>query len=152
VHADFGELRQAFVNLALNAMEAMGKGGRLIVETRPAEDGAAVEIAIRDNGPGIPEEIRTKIFDPFFTTKEKGTGLGLSVVYGIVQRHGGSVRVESEPGKGTCFTIRLPVAGAFREEAAMEAARAGALVNSNPTATPTATANPAGPGPGSATK
>ena len=118
VHADFGELRQAFVNLALNAMEAMGKGGRLVVETRAVADGAGVEIAITDNGPGIPEEIRGKIFDPFFTTKEKGTGLGLSVVYGIVQRHGGTVRVESAPGKGACFTIRLPVARAEAGEAA----------------------------------
>ncbi len=123
VHADFGELRQAFVNLALNAMEAMGKGGRLWVETRASEDGAAVEVSIRDNGPGIPPEIRSKIFDPFFTTKEKGTGLGLSVVYGIVQRHGGTVRVESEPGQGTCFTIRLPVAQVYVE--AGESAGAG---------------------------
>jgi len=111
VHADFGELRQAFVNLALNAMEAMGKGGRLTVETRVADGGQAVEIAIGDNGPGIPPEIRTKIFDPFFTTKEKGTGLGLSVVYGIVQRHGGTVTLQSELGQGSCFTIRLPAAG-----------------------------------------
>jgi two-component system NtrC family sensor kinase len=111
VHADFGELRQAFVNLALNAMEAMGKAGRLTVETRAAEDGAAVEIAISDSGPGIPEEIRSKIFDPFFTTKEKGTGLGLSVVYGIVQRHRGTIDLVSAPGQGTCFTLRFPAAG-----------------------------------------
>ena len=112
VHADFGELRQAFVNLALNAMEAMGRDGHLTIETRAAGDGRWVEIAIGDDGPGVPAEIQTKIFDPFFTTKEKGTGLGLSVVYGIVQRHGGSVALESAPGRGTCFTIRLPVAGA----------------------------------------
>ncbi|MBL0277174.1 MAG: HAMP domain-containing protein [Anaeromyxobacter sp.] len=112
VHADFGELRQAFVNLALNAMEAMGKGGHLTVLTRALEDGRSVEIAITDDGPGIPPEIRSKIFDPFFTTKEMGTGLGLSVVYGIVQRHGGTVTVESEPGRGTTFTLRLPVSPA----------------------------------------
>ncbi|HET8732381.1 MAG TPA: ATP-binding protein, partial [Anaeromyxobacteraceae bacterium] len=98
VHADFGELRQAFVNLAMNAMEAMGQGGTLTVTLRPAEEGRVVEVSIADTGPGIPAELRTKIFDPFFTTKEKGTGLGLSVVYGIVQRHGGIIALESTPG------------------------------------------------------
>ena len=111
VHGDFGELRQAFVNLALNAMEAMGKGGRLEIRLSPEPDGAGVELAIIDNGPGIPAELRTRIFDPFFTTKEKGTGLGLSVVYGIVQRHRGSMELVSEPGQGTCFTLRFPAAG-----------------------------------------
>jgi two-component system, NtrC family, sensor kinase len=108
VHADFGELRQAVVNLALNAMEAMGEGGTLIVETRSSDGGRTVEIAVEDSGPGIRPEHLRKIFDPFFTTKEKGTGLGLSVVYGIVQRHGGRIDVESEPGHGTRFVIRLP--------------------------------------------
>jgi two-component system NtrC family sensor kinase len=127
VHGDFGELRQAFVNIALNATEAMGQGGRLEVETRLAPGGRAVEIAIADTGPGIPPEIRSKIFDPFFTTKEKGTGLGLSVVYGIVQRHGGVVSLESAPGHGACFTIRLPVApSALAREGAEEAAGARA--------------------------
>jgi two-component system NtrC family sensor kinase len=111
VHADFGELRQAFVNLAMNAMEAMGQGGRLTVTLRPADQGRAAEVVIADSGPGIPEELRTKIFDPFFTTKEKGTGLGLSVVYGIVQRHGGRLGLESSPGQGAAFTLRLPAAG-----------------------------------------
>jgi two-component system NtrC family sensor kinase len=110
VHADFGQLRQAFVNIAINACEAMGSSGRLSVSTRLVRD--TVEIAFADTGPGIPPERLSKIFDPFFTTKEKGTGLGLSVVYGIVERHGGVVSVESEAGKGTTFTIRLPVAAA----------------------------------------
>jgi len=112
VHADFGELRQAFVNLAMNAMEAMVQGGRLTVTLGASPDGQVVEVVIADTGPGIPEELRSKIFDPFFTTKEKGTGLGLSVVYGIVQRHGGTISLDSEPGKGTTFTLRLPAAGA----------------------------------------
>jgi two-component system NtrC family sensor kinase len=112
VHGDFGELRQAFVNLALNAMESMGRGGRLEVGLRASQDGAWVELTIADNGPGIPPEIRGKIFDPFFTTKEKGTGLGLSVVYGIVQRHRGTIDLTSEPGQGTCFTLRLPAGSA----------------------------------------
>jgi two-component system NtrC family sensor kinase len=112
VHADFGELRQAFVNLAMNAMEAMPQGGRLVVTLRASDDGQVVEVAIADSGPGIPPELQTKIFDPFFTTKEKGTGLGLSVVYGIVQRHGGTILLETSPEQGTCFTLRLPASGA----------------------------------------
>jgi two-component system NtrC family sensor kinase len=107
VKADFGQLRQAFVNLALNACEAMGKGGTLTIETR--ELGDEVELVMSDTGPGIPKEHLSRIFDPFFTTKEKGTGLGLSVVYGIVQRHGGRIEAQSEPGRGTTFLVRLPV-------------------------------------------
>jgi two-component system NtrC family sensor kinase len=107
VLADFGQLRQAFLNIAVNACEAMGSSGRLRVSTR-THDGA-VEIVFADTGPGIPPERLSQIFDPFFTTKEKGTGLGLSVVYGIVERHGGVVDVKSDPGVGTTFTIRLPI-------------------------------------------
>jgi two-component system NtrC family sensor kinase len=110
VVADFGQLRQAFVNIAFNACEAMGNSGRLKVATRPA--GNAVEVVIEDTGPGIPPDRLTKIFDPFFTTKEKGTGLGLSVVYGIVEKHGGTISVDSEVGRGTAFTIRLPATSA----------------------------------------
>ncbi|MEI6223522.1 MAG: ATP-binding protein [Deltaproteobacteria bacterium] len=110
VEADFGQLRQAFINIVINGIEAMGKGGHLQVTTRPLPEEKAVEIVFQDDGPGIPPELMVKIFDPFFTTKEKGTGLGLSVVYGIVERHRGRVTVDSEPGKGTRFTIRLPAA------------------------------------------
>ena len=110
VEADFGQLRQAFINIVINAIEAMGKGGHLRVATRPLPEEAAVEIGFQDDGPGVPPELMQKIFDPFFTTKEKGTGLGLSVVYGIVERHGGRVSVESGAGKGTRFTILLPAA------------------------------------------
>jgi len=109
VEADFGQLRQAFANIAINAIEAMPKGGHLSVTTRPLPEEESVEIVFQDDGPGVPPELMQKIFDPFFTTKEKGTGLGLSVVYGIVERHKGRVSVDSEPGKGTRFTIRLPV-------------------------------------------
>jgi two-component system NtrC family sensor kinase len=107
VLADFGQLRQAVVNVALNAVEAMGKRGTLTVSTRGSADGG-VEIVIADTGPGISPENLARVFEPFFTTKEKGTGLGLSVVYGIVQRHQGSVDVQSELGRGTCFTLKLP--------------------------------------------
>jgi two-component system NtrC family sensor kinase len=107
VLADFGQLRQAFVNVAMNACEAMGKGGRLAIASRPRD--GVVEITFADTGPGIPPDRLGHVFDPFFTTKEKGTGLGLSVVYGIVERHGGTITVESAVGTGTTFTFRLPV-------------------------------------------
>jgi two-component system NtrC family sensor kinase len=106
--ADFGQMRQAFVNIALNACEAMGKGGTLTVRVHRA-DLDTVELAVSDTGPGISKEHLGQIFDPFFSTKEKGTGLGLSVVYGIVQRHGGHIEVQSEVGRGTSFFLRLPV-------------------------------------------
>jgi two-component system NtrC family sensor kinase len=107
VMADYGQVRQAVVNIALNACEAMGKKGKLVVSTRPCAEGG-VEIVIADDGPGITKEHMQHVFEPFFTTKEKGTGLGLSVVYGIMQRHNGQVEVESEVGRGTTFTLRLP--------------------------------------------
>ncbi len=108
VDADFGQLRQAFVNVIMNACEAMSRGGALTIAVAPAEGGRWVEVAFTDTGPGIAPEHLSKIFDPFFTTKEKGTGLGLSVVYGIVERHGGKIELQSELGKGTRVAIRLP--------------------------------------------
>jgi two-component system NtrC family sensor kinase len=110
IRADFGQIRQAFANLVINACDAMPKGGRLIVRTRRSPDGTLVEIAITDTGCGMPPEVLSKVLDPFFTTKEKGTGLGLSVVYGVIQRHGGRLQIESQPGQGTTVMIRLPVA------------------------------------------
>ncbi len=102
------ELRELFVNLFLNAFDAMPQGGVLEVTLRPAEGG--VEIRVRDTGVGMPEEVRRRIFEPFFTTKgPRATGLGLAAAYGIVQRHGGELRVESQPGQGSTFTIRLPL-------------------------------------------
>jgi two-component system NtrC family sensor kinase len=109
VDGDFGQLRQAVVNVIMNACEAMPLGGKLTVDTCVLEGGAGVELAMTDSGPGIPPEVLTRVFDPFFTTKEKGTGLGLSVVYGIVERHGGRIDLKSEVGKGTRVAIRLPV-------------------------------------------
>jgi two-component system NtrC family sensor kinase len=108
VQGDFGQLRQAFVNVAMNACEVLPKGGKILIEGRVSDDGGMVEIAITDTGPGIAPEHLSKIFDPFFTTKERGTGLGLSVVYGIVERHAGNVEITSEVGKGTRVAIRLP--------------------------------------------
>jgi two-component system NtrC family sensor kinase len=108
VDGDFGQLRQAFVNVMMNACEAMARGGRMTIETAVVEGGKWVEIAFQDSGPGIPPDHLSKIFDPFFTTKEKGTGLGLSVVYGIVERHGGKIELATEVGKGTRVMLRLP--------------------------------------------
>jgi two-component system NtrC family sensor kinase len=111
VLADRNQLQQVFINLFLNAVEAMPDGGRLLITTLPGDDYRSVIIKIADTGSGIPAENIDKIFDPFFTTKEvgKGTGLGLAVTYGIIQKHGGQIAVESEPGRGTAFTIKLPV-------------------------------------------
>ena len=132
VHADFGELRQAIVNLAMNAMEAMVQGGRLTVTLGPTDGQRAVEVSIADTGPGIPEGIRSKIFDPFFTTKEKGTGLGLALTQQIILEHGGSIEARSAPGEGTTFVVRLPIAGGepalADEEPALPAAAEVALV------------------------
>jgi two-component system NtrC family sensor kinase len=108
VDGDFGQLRQAFVNVIMNACEAMARGGRLVIETALVDDGRWVEIAFQDTGPGIPPDHLPKIFDPFYTTKEKGTGLGLSVVYGIIERHGGKIELATEVGKGTRVMLRLP--------------------------------------------
>jgi two-component system, NtrC family, sensor kinase len=110
------KLQQVFLNLFLNARDAMPKGGWLTIVTRAERDGAVVEIA--DTGSGIPAEQLSRIYDPFFTTKEigKGTGLGLSITYGIVQEHGGSITCDSQVGQGTRFSIRLPLAVAARRE------------------------------------
>jgi two-component system NtrC family sensor kinase len=108
VEGDFGQLRQACVNVIMNACEAMQRGGRLVVATAVATDGTWVELSFQDSGPGIPPDHLSKIFDPFFTTKERGTGLGLSVVYGIIERHGGRIDLQTEVGKGTRIAFRLP--------------------------------------------
>jgi len=106
VFADPDQMQQVFVNIILNAIQAMPNGGTLIIKTRYKDK---VEIAFTDTGFGIRKEDMSKLFTPFFTTKGKGkgVGLGLAVCYGIVQHHNGEINVESEEGKGTTFTIRL---------------------------------------------
>jgi signal transduction histidine kinase len=105
------QLNQVFLNLVTNAAQAVeGRAGVITIATR-APDPAHVEVEVTDNGKGIPADVLPKIFDPFFTTKEvgKGTGLGLSIAYRIVEAHGGKITVESAPGAGTRFRVRLPV-------------------------------------------
>ena len=110
VRAGVGQLRQVFLNIILNALQAMPGGGELTVSTRNRLDNhiRGIEIAITDTGVGIPKEQQKKIFQTFFTTKEEGTGLGLAISYGIIQEHNGKIEVESEAGKGTTFHIFLP--------------------------------------------
>ena len=110
VPSDVQQLNHVFMNLILNAAEAMEGTGQLRIETLASEDGSRVLIRISDTGPGIPEDALPHIFEPFFTTKEqgKGTGLGLSLAYGIIENHNGRIWAESEKGRGTVFTIELP--------------------------------------------
>ena len=107
VHADPGQIEQVIVNLAVNARDAMPDGGRLTIETRNAPDDF-VELLVTDTGAGMDEVTAAQVFDPFFTTRDEGVGLGLASVYGIVEQSGGRVGVESEPGAGSTFTLRLP--------------------------------------------
>jgi signal transduction histidine kinase len=110
VKGNSGKLQQVFLNLFLNARDAMGGGGTLTVRTRSQGDSLAVDVI--DTGHGIQPENLHRIFDPFFTTKagRKGTGLGLSVTYGIVREHSGTIEVESQPGEGTRFHLEFPLA------------------------------------------
>jgi two-component system NtrC family sensor kinase len=110
VPGNAAKLQQVFMNLILNARDAMTGGGRLEISTAAADN--AVVIRFRDSGMGIAPENLARIYDPFFTTKQigQGTGLGLAVSYGIIQDHGGRIAVESRPGEGACFIITLPTA------------------------------------------
>ncbi len=103
------QLNQVIMNLLINSAQAIEKKGEIKIGTHDL--GNMVELTIRDNGHGIPHEILPRIFDPFFTTKDvgKGTGLGLNLVYNIVKKHKGFIEVQSEPGKGTVFSVKIPV-------------------------------------------
>ena len=113
VSADPNQLRRLLVNLAVNARDAMPAGGVLTIETRHGD--GVVEIHVRDTGSGMDEEVRARLFEPFFTTKPpgKGTGLGLAAVQRIVTQCGGWIEVDSEPGRGTTFSVGLPTAEAL---------------------------------------
>jgi signal transduction histidine kinase len=125
VHGDANQIEQILLNLVVNARDAMPNGGAIAIGVWPREVAAAVAarrgppwragafvcLSVTDVGTGIPPEILPRLFEPFFTTKAKGqgTGLGLSTVYGIVQQHGGWVDVDSQLGRGSTFTVYLPV-------------------------------------------
>lgn len=126
IEADPGQLQQVLVDLAVNARDAMPKGGRLVIGTSNATSdgtlaqsrpvlrpGSYVVLSVSDTGTGMTPEVRSRVFEPFFTTKDKskGTGLGLAMVYGIVKQSGGEIEVQSAPDQGTTFRIYLPVAG-----------------------------------------
>jgi PAS domain S-box-containing protein len=129
VSADPSQVEQVILNLAVNARDAMPRGGRLTIETSgepmrpglyfPVDPGPYVRLTVSDTGVGMDAEVRNHLFEPFFTTKPAGhgTGLGLSMVYGIVQQAGGNLAVESEPGRGTSISIWLPAARGAAEEA-----------------------------------
>jgi len=103
------QLTQVFLNIIINAVEAMPEGGDLRVGTLLTDDRRWVLVAFQDSGPGLTAEQIAHIFEPFYTTKPSGTGLGLAISYGIVERHGGTIEVSSQPGQGATFVVRLPV-------------------------------------------
>ena len=106
---DREQIKQAIFNLLLNAIQAMPEGGRLVLRSGKSEEGRWAYVLIQDSGIGIPPEDMNKLFDPFFSTKESGVGLGLSIAHRIIDQHRGKIEVESRPGKGTTFTILIPI-------------------------------------------
>ncbi|MCL4523736.1 MAG: ATP-binding protein, partial [Acidobacteria bacterium] len=111
VHCDAAQMEQVLLALVMNAIDALPRGGRLRLCSRLASDRALAELEVQDDGIGIPPDLLPNLFEPFFTTKERGhgVGLGLAISRGIIERHGGKISVVSEPGRGTTFTIRLPL-------------------------------------------
>ena len=109
IYGDQAQLNQVLVNLVVNAIQAMTHGGKLIIETKTANDN--VYLIVKDTGNGMTEDVLKKIFIPFFTTKDvnEGTGLGLSVVHGIITSHKGMIKAESSVDKGSRFEIKLPI-------------------------------------------
>lgn len=110
---DCRRMQQALINLIMNAVQAMPEGGEIRIRAWERSEENRCYFSVTDTGEGIPEDRISKIFDPFFTTKDvgRGSGLGLSVTHGIIDQHGGRIDVDSEPGRGTCFTVALPLEG-----------------------------------------
>jgi signal transduction histidine kinase len=118
VQLDPEQLKEVLINIIINACEAMGKGGSIVISEETVikqQKLRSAVIQISDNGPGIPDAIQSKIMEPFFTTKEEGTGLGLSIAAGIVQEHGGRLDIKSKEGNGTTFILTLPAEESDRE-------------------------------------
>ena len=107
VNADAQQLKQVVLNLLLNSIEAMERGGRIELTTQPGHD--AIMLRITDTGCGIEAEALHRVWDPFFTTKERGMGLGMAIVRSVVERHGGRIAISSTPGRGTTVELSLPV-------------------------------------------
>lgn len=109
VFSDATQMFQVLLNLCLNARDVLPQGGNIRISTR--NSGSSLVVTVTDDGPGIPDEIKARIFEPFFTTKPQGmgTGMGLAMVYGIAKNHGGTIRVETQPDRGTSFHVTLPV-------------------------------------------
>ncbi|MCG6894561.1 MAG: GAF domain-containing protein [Desulfobacteraceae bacterium] len=105
---DSSQMEQVFVNLLINAVEAVESDGEVVIRSRKNPDGKDIMVEIEDNGVGINPEQMARIFEPFYSTKSKGTGLGLAVTYGILKKHGGNIRADHLPGKGACFTVTVP--------------------------------------------
>ena len=116
IFVDTGQIKQVLINILMNAVQAIQKSAGIIKisvrgltsEYKPLDRNTFYLIEIRDNGPGIPQNLLEKVFDPFYTTKQEGTGLGLSITYSIINRHRGDIEIESELGKGTIVKIKLP--------------------------------------------
>ncbi|MFH1908621.1 MAG: ATP-binding protein, partial [Chloroflexota bacterium] len=106
---DKEKLGQLFLNLIQNAIQAVPKKGKIVLESRVLAQGEVLEVSIVDDGSGIPEDYRSRVFDPFFTTKDGGTGLGLSICHTIVEQHQGSINIECGEETGTRVSVRLPV-------------------------------------------
>jgi signal transduction histidine kinase len=114
VRCDPAQIEQVILALVMNAIDAMPRGGNLSLRSRKAADSPQVQVEVQDDGTGIPAELMSQMFEPFFTTKERGHGLGLGLAISriIIERHRGHIDVKSEPGRGTLFTISLPLQGA----------------------------------------
>lgn len=123
VTADAAQIRQILVNLVMNALQAMPSGGTLEIRTRI--DAETVVVAVSDTGTGMTDDVRSQLYVPFFTTKDvgEGTGLGLAVVQGVVSSHGGTIQVESEPGRGSTFEVRFPLAPRHNPDTGSKEAR-----------------------------